>query len=65
MSLWAGTLGVTFESLLGHFNPFCVPVELGGRPLHNYDMLKIREEEGAQTQTFWSGYCRVGWGSST
>ena len=25
----------------------------------------IREEKGTQTQTFWSGYFRVGWGSST
>ena len=25
----------------------------------------LREEEGTQTQTFWSGYFRVGWGSST
>ena len=29
-SLWGGTLGV----ILGHFNSFCVSVELGGRPLH-------------------------------
>ena len=34
-SLWAGSLGVTFESLLGHFNSFCVSVDLGARPLHN------------------------------
>ena len=34
VSLWAATPGVTFESLVGHFNSFCVPVELGGRPLH-------------------------------
>ena len=26
---------------------------------------KLREEKGTQTQTFWSGYLRVGWGSST
>ena len=26
-SLWGGTPGVTFESLLGHFNSFCVSVE--------------------------------------
>ena len=25
----------------------------------------FREEKGTQTQTFWSGYLRVGWGSST
>ena len=25
----------------------------------------IRQEKGAQTQTFWSGYSLVGWGSST
>ena len=25
----------------------------------------VREEKGTQTQTFWSGYLRVGWGSST
>ena len=34
-SLWGGALGVTFESLLGHFNPFWVSVDLGARPLHN------------------------------
>ena len=33
-SLGDGTPEVTFESLLGHFNSFCAPVELGGRPLH-------------------------------
>ena len=33
-SLWGGTSGVTFESLLGHFNSFCVSVQLGGRSLH-------------------------------
>ena len=27
--------------------------------------LFVREEKGTQTQTFWSGYLRVGWGSST
>ena len=47
VSLWAGTPGVTFESLLGHFNSFCVSVGLGGRPLHNpYDSSrKERERE--------------------
>ena len=25
----------------------------------------VREEKGTQTQTFWSGYLRMGWGSST
>ena len=35
VSLWRGTLGVTFESLLGHFNSFWISVELGARPLHN------------------------------
>ena len=39
-SLWGGTLGVIFESLLGHFNSFCVSVELGARPLH-----KIKKRE--------------------
>ena len=34
-SLGGGTPGVTFESLLGHFNSFGVSVELGARPLHN------------------------------
>ena len=34
-SLWGGALGVTFESLLGHFNPFWVSVELGERWLPN------------------------------
>ena len=32
-SLWGGALGVTFESLLGHFNPFWVSVDLGARCL--------------------------------
>ena len=32
-SLWGGALGVTFESLLGHFNSFWVSVELGARRL--------------------------------
>ena len=32
-SLWGGTLEVTFEPLLGHFNSFCVSVDLGARPL--------------------------------
>ena len=27
--------------------------------------LTIRQEKGTQTQTFWSGYLRVAWGSST
>ena len=27
--------------------------------------LFVREEKETQTQTFWSGYLRVGWGSST
>ena len=26
---------------------------------------KLRQAKGTQTQTFWSGYLRVGWGSST
>ena len=34
-SLWGGPPRVTFESLLGHFNSFCVSVELGARPPHN------------------------------
>ena len=34
-SLWGGTPGVTFESLLGHLASFCVSVVLGARPLHN------------------------------
>ena len=34
-SLWGPSAGVTFESLLGHFNSFCVSVELEARPLHN------------------------------
>ena len=34
-SLWGGTPGVPFESLLGRFDSFCVSGELGGRPLHN------------------------------
>ena len=32
-SLWGRSGRVTFESLLGHFNSFCVSVELGGRRL--------------------------------
>ena len=35
-SLWGGTPGVTFESLLGHFNSLFVSLELGGRRLHNH-----------------------------
>ena len=34
-SLGGGTPQVTFESLLGHFNSFCVSVELAWRPFHN------------------------------
>ena len=33
-SLWGRSAGATFESLLGHFDSFCVSVELGARPLH-------------------------------
>ena len=35
MSHLGSLLGVTFESLLGHFNSLGVSVELGARPLHN------------------------------
>ena len=34
-SLGGGTPKVTLKPLLGHFNSFCVSVELGGHPLHN------------------------------
>ena len=32
-SLWGGSLGVTFESLLGHSTSFCISVKLGLCPL--------------------------------
>ena len=31
--------GVTFESILGHSNSFCISVELGARPLLNAGLL--------------------------
>ena len=39
-----------FESLLGHFNSFCVSVELGGRPLHKS---QISEIQGSVQQFPW------------
>ena len=38
-SLWGGTPGATFESLLGHFKSFCVSVRLGGHPLRKINQL--------------------------
>ena len=35
-SLWGRSARVTFESLLGHFNSFCVSVDLGARWLHKH-----------------------------
>ena len=35
------------------------------RPPRDKTPTNLRQEKGTQTQTFWSGYFRVGWGSST
>ena len=38
-SLWGRSTRASFESLLGHFDSFCVSVELGACPLHKTRLL--------------------------
>ena len=57
-SLWGRSARVTFESLLGHFNSFCVSVELGGRPLHN--PCPSSRKRPQRDQAFLENHCR-GW----
>ena len=52
-SLWAGTLEVTLESLVGDFNYFRVSVELGARPLLNEscNFFSVDSDLGTQRKT--------------
>ena len=54
-SLWRGALGVTFESILGHFNPFWVSVELGARWLPNIRTSDSSERLTKFTTSLWDG----------
>ena len=42
-SLWGRSAQITFESLLDHFNFFCVSVCLGGCPLHKIRVLTAQD----------------------
>ena len=53
-SLWGWSAGVTFESLLGHFNSFCVSADFGTRPLHKTrNHIRLYKPQISETQ--WKG----------